>query len=91
MDLPKSSQSVQLLNTDDSESTSSEEEAPLFDSIKDSESFIISDADEELIILIEFNYNISAFKNSFFRRRTNGSLMVLVRKLIRRKTNVALK
>ena len=55
MDLSKAIQSVQVLNIDESESTISAEEVPLFDSIKDSESFIISDADEELIILIEFN------------------------------------
>eukprot|EP01084_Bolivina_argentea_P264144 447334_1 len=54
MDLYKTIKSLQVLNIDESESTISATELSVYESIKDSKSFIVSDVDEELIILIQF-------------------------------------
>ena len=55
MELSKVIKSIQVLNIDDSESTIKVDQLPKCGSIKDIKSFIVSDADEELIILIEFS------------------------------------
>ena len=55
MDLSKVVKSVQILNIDEAESTISPELLPAFDTHKDSKKFIVSDVDEELLILIEFS------------------------------------
>ena len=55
MDLYKAIKSLQVLNIEESESTISASELGFYESIKDADSFIVSDVDEELIILIEFS------------------------------------
>ena len=58
MDFTKVIHSVQILNRDDEESTMSLDEVLLHSSDPNPERFIVSDADEELIILIKFNKSV---------------------------------
>ena len=64
MDVTKGVHSVQILNRDDEESTMSPDEVLLHNSDPNPERFIVSDADEELIILIKFNkiIDLKSFK-----------------------------
>ena len=58
MDFTKGVHAVQILNGDDEESTMFPEEVLLLNSDPNPERFIVSDADEELIILIKFNKSV---------------------------------
>lgn len=58
MDISKAVRSVQVLNIDDEESTITSDEVLLHDSDPNPAHFIISDADEELLIMIRFKDSI---------------------------------
>ena len=58
MDFTKDVHSVQILNKDDEESTISPDEVLLHNSDPNPERFIVSDADEELIILVKFKQSV---------------------------------
>ena len=64
MNFTKYVHSVQILNSDDEESTMSLDEMLLHNSDPNPEKFIVSDADEELIILIKFtkSTDVKSFK-----------------------------
>lgn len=73
MDLSSAIKTFQILNVDKSESTKSIEDVYLRDDFKDADSYILSEVDEELLILIEFKQMVN-LQSIIFYASSNDKL-----------------